>query len=339
MAIHPLPEAPHSAQAASTTQPIDIEVWTEQAAVALSSVTISSPGDAQGATVSLQIPLDEHPAARPSPAAMAEKEGGNAAYYRRKELLRRDSLKKREALLKGKEGSRRRQRWENDHLLNNPHAEPPTARDWEIHPTHPIHHVPYYLAPLWEAGLKARSMERKTASAKTSSAARPVSSKPTDPGVVPRELRDKLKRSRGAKGLLMDLESEVRSFVLRWEEKERNAKEEGLPADPDSSDDEIVFVGRNGQMNDLRSPHPSDEVKREMMLFETPEGDQGGSFGRWLVHHIGTYYGLKTWSVTVDGNPARREAYIGLKDAKMKSGRRRSSIICNPMPRPLWVVV
>ena len=33
--------------------------------------------------------------------------------YKRREPIRRDSLKRREALLKGKEGSRRRQRWEN----------------------------------------------------------------------------------------------------------------------------------------------------------------------------------------------------------------------------------
>jgi hypothetical protein len=162
-------------------------------------------------------------------------------------------------------------------------------------------------------------------------------SKPTAPGIVPRELREKLKKSRGAKGLLIDLESEVRKFVERWEEKERQAEVEGLPADPDSSDDEIVFVGRNGQMNDLRSPRTSGEVKRELMLFETPASDQGGAFGRWLVHHIGTYYGLKTWSVTT-GNPAKREAYIGVKDAKIRAGRRRSSI-CSPLPRPLWGLV
>ncbi|KAF2180531.1 hypothetical protein K469DRAFT_714519 [Zopfia rhizophila CBS 207.26] len=135
----------------------------------------------------------------------------------------------------------------------------------------------------------------------------------------------------------MDLESEVRKFVERWEEKERKAEAEGLLTDPDSSDDEIVFVGRNGQMNDLRSPHSGDEVKREMMLFDTPVGDQGGTFGRWLVHHIGTYYGLRTWSVTV-GNPARREAYIGLKETKLKPGVRRPSA-CSPMPRPLWGMV
>jgi len=52
-----------------------------------------------GKTVTLTIPLDKHDEvkeARP-----------------RKEPLRRDSLKGREALLRGKEGSRRRQRWEN----------------------------------------------------------------------------------------------------------------------------------------------------------------------------------------------------------------------------------
>ena len=70
------------------------------------------------------------------------------------------------------------------------------------------------------------------------------------------------------------------------------------------------------------------------MLFETPEGDNGGTFGRWLVHHIGVYYGLTTWSVTV-GEPARREAYIGIKDAMRTGGRPVGS----PLPTPLWGMV
>lgn len=96
-------------------QPIDIEAWTvEAAAAAISSVTISTPGDSGAATVSLQIPLDDvstsaAPGERPT-STTAAKEGG---YYKRKEPIRRDSLKRREALLKGKEGSRRRMRWEN----------------------------------------------------------------------------------------------------------------------------------------------------------------------------------------------------------------------------------
>lgn len=119
MAIGDIPSSPPQAAPA---QPIDIEAWTEQATVALGAVTISTPGDhVQGTSVTLAIPLDEHDAppaaARPVAAGTAAAEGG---YYRRKEPLRRDSLKRREALLKGKEGSRRRQRWENG-TLGLPH--------------------------------------------------------------------------------------------------------------------------------------------------------------------------------------------------------------------------
>jgi hypothetical protein len=202
-------------------------------------------------------------------------------------------------------------------------------KDWEVHPTYRIRNVPYYLAPLWDAGLKRQSTERKIASTAAHNATKTVANKPTVPGVVPKELREKLKRSRGAKGLLMDLEGEVRKFVAEWEEKEREAEAEGIPADPDSEDDEIVFVGRNGQMKER------ERAKRELMLFETPEDDNGGTFGRWLVHHIGVYYGLTTWSVTV-GTPARREAYIGLKEPKLKTGGRPMH---NPMPQPLWGLV
>lgn len=222
-----------------------------------------------------------------------------------------------------------------DRLLNNPYVEPPQPRDWEVHPTHTVRNVPYFLAPLWDAGLARESIERKAAARKAAAASRTVAKKPTNPGVVPKELREKLKRSRGARGLLMDLESEVRKFVEEWENRERKAQEDGLPADPDSSDDEIVFVGRNGKMSDAQSPTSSPPAKREMLLFETPEDDHGGAFGRWLVHHIGTYYGLQTWSVTV-GSPARREAYIGFKQSRMRSGMNMS---VGPMPRPLWVLV
>lgn len=110
MAIHPTGEAPQSPSHASTAQPINIEAWTEQATAALSSITIAAPGDLAGATVSLQIPLDEHPVV---PAATATKAGASASYYLRKEPLRRDSMKSRERALKGNEGTRRRQRWEN----------------------------------------------------------------------------------------------------------------------------------------------------------------------------------------------------------------------------------
>jgi hypothetical protein len=109
-----------------------------------------------------------------------------------------------------------------DRLLNNPHVEPPTPRDWEVHPTHRVKHVPYYLAPLWDAGLRRQQNERKVAVTAHKAASKTVANKPTAPGVVPKELREKLKRSRGAKGLLMDLEGEVRKFVEDYEAKEQS---------------------------------------------------------------------------------------------------------------------
>ncbi|CAI6337149.1 unnamed protein product [Periconia digitata] len=344
----------HSPEHTAEAQPIDIESWTEQATAALTTVAISAPEPAEApAATALQIPLDDATTTtsvrfseRPAAASTAAKQGGQ---YKRQEPFRRDSQKRREALLKGKEGSRRRTRWENDRLMNNPWVEPPEPHDWEVRPTHPVHNVPYYLAPLWDAGLKRQSAERKKAAEQAKAASKTVAKKPTSPGIVPKELREKLKRSRAAKGLLMDLESEVRKFVAEWEEQEHEAEKEGLPSDVDSEDDEIVFVGRSGGMSDQPPSSPlaastsslvdvkSSHTKRELMLFETPAEDLGGSFGRWLVHHIGVYYGLKTWSVTV-GDPARREAYIGVKEQqqRMKTGQ---VALYKPMPMPLYGLV
>ena len=71
--------------------------------------------DARGTTTDLTIPLDENMFSKKDVAFSVKQEEGNAdteAKPQRK-LLRRDSLERREALLKGKEGSRQRRRWEN----------------------------------------------------------------------------------------------------------------------------------------------------------------------------------------------------------------------------------
>lgn len=100
-----------TAPQAAAPQPIDIEAWTEQATAAIGSVAISAaPAVVQETLVAFDIPLDEHVA--PACAAPATTTQMHTV-YKRQEPIRRDSLKRREALLKGKEGSRRRQRWEN----------------------------------------------------------------------------------------------------------------------------------------------------------------------------------------------------------------------------------
>jgi len=89
------PPSQQSGAAAGTASGVDIEAWTVSA---LKSLSVSTA--AVGTGVTLSIPLDASHEELPKPTL-------------RHKLLRRDSQKRREALLKGKEGSRRRQRWEN----------------------------------------------------------------------------------------------------------------------------------------------------------------------------------------------------------------------------------
>lgn len=139
MAIHPSLRPQSEAQGSlSPQQTRAISAWTEQATASLENLTISETmpaarndacaestptgGALRGATVSLSIPLDDpNPAADHQSAAKTRFLGQASnqtkqvpsVTFRRREPLRRDSLKRREALLKGKDGSRRRQRWEN----------------------------------------------------------------------------------------------------------------------------------------------------------------------------------------------------------------------------------
>ncbi|KAL8732049.1 MAG: hypothetical protein Q9166_003001 [cf. Caloplaca sp. 2 TL-2023] len=334
MAIFPTETGQVNGSYQSTAQPIDIEAWTEQATESINAISLSAAAPVCGTSVSLAIPLDERAARR---TAGGEDErifpDVSSDNRPRRKPLRRDSLKRREALLKGKEGSRRRQRWENDRLLNNPWAQEPIPSDWEIQPTYPRHSVPYYLAPLWDAKLAIKegteAMKRKTQN---------QSPKITEGnGKVPKELRKKLKKTKAAKGLLQDLEEQVRNFVKQWEAK--NEKPLPVPKpEIDSDEEEIVFVGRNGQMHDVpQSPHAvmddfdEDNIRRDKLVFDSLADDHGASFGRWLVHSIATYYDLHTWSITT-GHPARREAYVGLK-----SGRPPPP--SGTLPRPLWGMV
>ncbi|CAD6565865.1 MAG: Thymidylate synthase [Alectoria sarmentosa] len=309
MAIYPNASdyAQNGAPTASPIHPISIEAWTEETTQSLSAVSIVSPGGVPRTGVSLAIDLEEPSHRKQDGIAGTVRRADNASsdYRPRREPPRRDSLKRREALLKGKDGSRRRTRWENDRLLNNPWAQPPLPSDWEVHPTYPTHAVPYYLAPLWEPEIAARADAEKK---KREAACKQVEAEGESAGKVPRELREKLKKAKAAKGLLKDLEEQIRLFVKNWEDRPKDVGEHEL----DSEDEEIVFVGRNGQMNDIPSSpkislDESDAERDQRLVFDSLANDRGASFGRWLVHSIASYYGLRTWSITV-GDPARREA-------------------------------
>ena len=257
-----------------------VEAWTvAQVAEALDASTITPPSArlVRGTSVKIDIPLDasatfEDEAPRHKPEAVH-------TVYKRREPIRRDSLKRREALLKGKEGSRQRRRWENDRLLNNPHAVPPLPQDWEV-PTHERRAVPYFLAPLWDAEYAKTSKERQKRELERKA---PATKEEATAAKVTQELRAKLKRARGAKGLLMDLEEEVRGFVEKWEQKQKQLEQEGL-IEPDSEDEEIIFVGRDGTMSDDRRKNKQEDVlRKDKLIFESLVDDHGASFGYVLV--------------------------------------------------------
>ena len=164
-----------------------------------------------------------------------------------------------------------------DRLLNNPWAQHPLPSDWEVHPTYPKHAVPYYLAPLWDQDLAARAGAEKT---KRQTAREQAKAEDESTSKIPKELREKLKKAKAAKGLLKDLEEQVRLFVKNWDEHRKDAGEQEL----DSEDEEIVFVGRNGQMNDIPSSpktslDESDAERDQRLVFDSLANDQGASFG------------------------------------------------------------
>ncbi|CAK7566757.1 MAG: hypothetical protein SEPTF4163_004709 [Sporothrix epigloea] len=89
-----------------------------------------------------------------------------SGYKAKRRTSSRDSQRRRDALLIGKEGSRQRRRWENDRLMHVPNAQPPLPSDWEVRPTHTVHYdLPYHLAQFWDCGMREMINERRAAEA------------------------------------------------------------------------------------------------------------------------------------------------------------------------------
>ena len=97
---------------------INVQAWADEATEAMHTVSIS-PCATRGPSVTLAVPLNEEQTSRSREhkEAIPCPDAASSDYPPRREPMRRDSLERREALLKGKEGSRRRQRWENGSFL------------------------------------------------------------------------------------------------------------------------------------------------------------------------------------------------------------------------------
>lgn len=253
-----------------------------------------------------------------------------------------------------------------------------------MRPTYPVRRVPYYLAPLWDAAEFQRAVEshskgrRNTRSSKKKRVAGTPGMSPFEEDAIniSRDVRQRLKHARSAKGLLQDLEEDVRSFLAKWNEREIRLRQEGLHDAPIPSalpirtkskseasaqhhsaimtdteeeveDEEIVFVGRAGTVTSdsptRKKLEAEENLLSEKLVFEGLESDKGAAFGRWLAHCIGSYYGLRTWSVTNDSaadTDKMRQAYVGI-DSRVRGwmGSGWESGKEFELPRPLWAMV
>lgn len=112
MAIFPTPNLSANADIDDDEIPVLAANTTSAAQQVLAGPQSTPPSPSnlvRGTSVSLAIDLDEHGAFKQN----GKGPDPQPAYKPRREPLRRDSLNRREALLKGKEGSRRRRQWEN----------------------------------------------------------------------------------------------------------------------------------------------------------------------------------------------------------------------------------
>ena len=162
-----------------------------------------------------------------------------------------------------------------DHLLHVPNAQPPLPSDWEVHPTHPVHTFSYYLAPLWDQGFRQRAEE--IAAGKRRGTERRAGCQ-AQRGRVPQELKQKLKKSKGAKSLLQELEEEIRTFVKEWERRQM-ADDGKSEVEMESENEEIVFVGRNSMLSVEQRNSAEEQLQREKLVFDSLADDHGASFG------------------------------------------------------------
>ncbi|QUC19915.1 uncharacterized protein UV8b_04156 [Ustilaginoidea virens] len=328
-----------------TNGAIDIDAWTISALASLSVSPI-----ARGTGTPLAIPLDDALPSDKTPRSGACAAPPHEHGLPRRPPSSRDSMKRREALLRGNEGSRQRRRWENDRLVGVPNVQPPLPADWEVHPTHRVHHVPYQLAQFWDRGVGRRVDDRaaRLQAARKKQQLKTGTATGLGVGEVPRDLRETAKRTPAVRNWVRVLEEPVRRF-LREEHRRRqpSAQRQQAPAsmdaagsEVDSDDEEIVFVGRDKAMRELRAKkqlrhrkaagQANHQALDSGVVFDSFGDGESAAFKRWLAHSISDYYGLASRSITLTATSCR-VVYVGLKH--VHGG---SYPATNHLPRPLW---
>ncbi|KAJ6447155.1 uv-damaged DNA-binding protein [Purpureocillium lavendulum] len=334
-----LPPPPHHAPSTPVTNgAIDIDAWTVQA---LQSLSISPV--ARGTGTPLAINIDDRKVTVQADARAVDFKSKTPDVPRRPPSAR-DSQRKRDAVLRGKEGSRQRRRWENDRLIGVPNVQPPLPSDWEVRPAHPVRRVPYQLAQFWDRGVRQRVEDKTSAlqAARKKQQRNAGSATGLAVGEVPRDLRESAKRNPVIRNWVRSLEDPVRQYLVdeqRHQEGSAKQPDDIETEDLDSEDEEIVFVGRKSAMRELKEKREARhrmarrEVEHETVdsgvLFDSfGEGDNA-AFKRWLTHTISDYYGLASRSIVMPN--ACKVVYVGLHQT-----HQRAKPPLGKLPVPLW---
>ncbi|RUS13266.1 hypothetical protein BC937DRAFT_95603, partial [Endogone sp. FLAS-F59071] len=268
------------------------------------------------------IQLDEEKAA-----------GKKPAHKKKKFYLQRDSLAKRNALQMGKEGSRRRNRWDNskhtesglagtwisllhilakqspadecltypsnslrtllDHFIDHPHA---VLRTEDLpSPGYPLDAPKFHWSCDATTGhLTSADLDRLL----YADLRRPPPPRPNHPHIR-RTVRQELKRSHVPEGTVQKFEAELIEFL------ERCSKEEGewIVIEDEMNEEGEVLVTREKEEEDDEEGEESTEEGTMYLVWEI-----GDKFSRYIVHSMCQYYNLVSFSKTTKGG--RRLTYV-----------------------------
>jgi len=224
--------------------------------------------------------------------------------------IQRDSMTRRNALLVGNEGSRRRNRYDNDNFTFHPLA---ILNPADLIPPGYTSEIPRFHFQYDETAAKISLADAdRFLNVKSSRIVMPSPSPATvSPSArLPRALRRRLKKSYVPHGVVQRFDTELLGFLKRmiaeadgqdleyeWVVVEqRNSDIEPEEQDEDEVFDEIEFVDEGA---------PKEELNRNPMYLVWEIGDR---FSRWIVHTMCKYYSLASFSKTM--SDGRRLTYV-----------------------------
>lgn len=158
--------------------------------------------------------------------------------------------------------------------MHVPNVQPPEPKDWEPRPTHPVQHVPYQIANMWDLRLRAEVEKKRSVAARRKQHNTKTLGDEHVAGRVPREVFLRAKKTPAVKTWVRTLEEPVRQLLV-----EREVAKEAESESEDTEDEEIVFVGRNGSMRDGWKKAKREGAKDESgMVFDALGDEESGAF-------------------------------------------------------------